>query len=147
MDQEGSCRYDIFISNQEGLFFSGLLCTCDEVVSGNKNAARHFDSKSTYVTGLWLHETHRPLMGTMVAGGPPGSGLWRSLRYFGDSLQFGGVLCPQSLFVQKGEVFGGERRKAEDRYEERERRAGQERERLQESQERNVCPEWAQSER
>ena len=49
MDQEGSCRYDIFISNQEGLFFSGLLCTCDEVVSRNRNAARHFDRKSTYV--------------------------------------------------------------------------------------------------
>ena len=121
MDQEGSCRYDIFISNHEGPFFSGLVCTCDEVVSGNKNAARHFDSKSTYVPGLQLHKIYRPLLGIMMAGGPSGSGRWRSLRYFGDSLQFGGVLCPQSLLVQKGEVFGGERRKAEDRYEEREK--------------------------
>ena len=60
-------------------------------------------------------------MGVMMAGGPSGSGLWRSLRYFGDSLQFGGVLCPQSLFIQKEEAFGGERRKAEDRYKEREK--------------------------
>ena len=60
-------------------------------------------------------------MGVMMAGGPSGSGLWRSLRYFGDSLQFGGVFCPQSLFVQKEEAFGWERRQAEDRYEEREK--------------------------
>lgn len=78
-------------------------------------------------------------MGVMMAGGPSGSGLWRSLRYFGESLQFGGVLCPQSLFIQKEEAFGGERRKQKIDTR-REKRAGQERVRLRkESQERNVC--------
>ena len=140
MDQERSCRYDIFISNQEGLFFSRLLRTCDEVASRNRNAARHFDRKSTYVevvqpytksTGLSWVSWWQEVLQALDCGGP-----WDTLGTVSSLGEF--FVHKASLSRRRKHSVGkGGKQKIDTR---REKRAGQERVRLwKESQERNVC--------
>lgn len=82
-------------------------------------------------------------MGVMMAGGPRALDCGRSPEILWGQSPIWGSFCPQSLFVQKEEAFGGERRQAEDRYEEREKGRARKGKTMKESHGETCVPKWS----